>query len=392
MVQITAGAGRTLYYKGFEGTVLGNKQISLKVNPLFADRNVLNEAATFNNTTKTNPWGAVYDLFDKIKIGGKYGIIYDTSSERPSGCFNASEILYQKRGCCLEQTFLFLSIAVNGGFNYKQTDVIGFVIYRLEDNSFDIHACPGIIIRPALRGEYAKISHYRFSTDSQFRSEVLNIANLPDTNDVSLVLLDLTYPKIGAQHRHIVPLGNEGLVSAYLTNSGTNFYDRKNVAEAVRRWEYALQINDKELLALSNLIKHAHENNNWEKVMLLTEDYSRIINVTDLVRRTEASAKEESLDIAPIFSALASDPKCIDAYNFLIGIYTRTGEIEDALSLLSSLRRKLDIAINEAYMQLVLQTERTNKVVDNLSSRVNGLRQYRLLCEQTLQKITTEAK
>jgi len=337
MVQTTAGAGRALYYKGFEGNVLGNKQISVKINPLFADRNILNEVATFNNTLRTNYWGAVYDLFDKIKIDGKYGIQFDTSLNRPDGCFNASEIFYQKRGCCLEQTFLFLSIAVNGGLNYKQTDVIGFVIYRLENNSFDIHACPGIIIRPALKGEYAKISHYKFSTDSQFRNEVLNIANLPSTDDASLVLFDLTYSKIGAQHRHIVPLGNDGIIAAYLANSGAHFYDRKNIAEAVKRWEYSLRINDKELLALSNLINHAHENNNWEKVMLLTEDYSKIVNVVDLVRRTEASISEGTLDIAPLFSALASDPKCTDAYNFLIDVYRRAGESADALSLLSSL-------------------------------------------------------
>ena len=52
----------------------------------------------------------------------------------------------------------------------------------------------------------------------------------------------------------------------------------------------------------------------------------------------------------------------------------------------------MNIVLNETYMRLILEAERTNKLADNVSSKVKDLEKYGLFCEQTIQEIINEVK
>ena len=375
-----------LYLKGFEKRVLEKNKILLNINPLFADKHVLNEAAAFSRAAKLDYWNAAYDLFDKIRIGGSYGIRYDITSPRPDGVFNASEVLNKKTGCCLEQTFLFLSITTNAGFNTRQTDVIGFLVYRLENGFFDLHACPGIIVRPSLRGEYSKLDHHKFRTDAEFREKTMKLANLPVNEDASLVIFDLTYPKIGAQHKQILAMNDDSIIAASLTNSGANFYQRKKIKDAVLRWTYALSINEHEVLALSNLIENEWKKGDWKKVIALTENISMLVNPTDLLKRSEANKNLNGLlSFEEPYTILSQDPKCIDAYFYLAEAYAQTNDKHAALSLLSSLRKKLRSTLNECYRQMLTSVREDGELPKNLGLQIQGLENNLAKCEGLIQ-------
>lgn len=385
-----SGAGNRipLYSRGFETRIIEKNRLPYRINPLFADKNVLHEAKIFENRTRTDRWAAIYELFEKIKIGGTHGITYDLTSERPDGCLNATEIFRMKRGCCLEQTFLFLSIATNGGFNQKETDVIGFLIYSLQDGAYDLHACPGLLLKTTLRGDYARLNHHKFLNNTAFRKEILEVANARESENYSLILLDLTYPEIGAQHKHIVPMSDAGIVAAYLTNSGENFHRRGSMKEAVARWSFALQIEEKEVLALSNLIAEEYDANNWTRVVSLTEDIGKIVNPIDLLRRSEASRNIGEWSVAEPYRALGEDPKCVDAYLYLARIYIENGDRFGALSVLSGLRRQLKSTINEGYRNALIPAKKDEKASDQLllSQKISlkKIEGWRVECEELI--------
>lgn len=203
-----------MYAKQFETVNVAGKWMN--INPIQADQKIVERAGRFRLEYRRDKMAALENLLHDIEIDGRHGIKYCVREKGKA--FTATEVYTQKLACCLDETFLFLSICNQAGLNTDYSASIGCLVYRVPAQR-DFHACGGIILEST--EVPGKLRHRRFEADGEFEKMILNLSGIQPDREWSLILIDFTQHVFGAQHSVMVPMTDESLIAAYLTNTGT---------------------------------------------------------------------------------------------------------------------------------------------------------------------------
>jgi len=339
--------GKGLYSGNFYHCLLDGHGLvmPLSVNPIQANAEIKNEASIFQDNYQTDKLNALRRLFERICCLGQMGIEYDYTKYRKNGCFTAEEVVANRRGCCIEETYLFLSVANQAGLNQEMTSALGFLVLRKETGVMDWHACPGILVEN-LDGNDKHLEYYRFREDPDFRKMVLKIAGREDAPNLSMLLLDLTVPLdwgFGAQHPKMVLMSDSHLLASYFVNSGAHFYLNGAAEKGRAQWQNALKIFPEDTLVLNNLATDAFERRLFKDVLLHTKNFHLIENPKVLIHRADAWLELASMvDMPSVLRAVQKDNAYESSYIALAHAYSDIGFLGEAKKTLALAAQKLE--------------------------------------------------
>ncbi|MFH2106171.1 MAG: hypothetical protein ABII22_02845 [Candidatus Micrarchaeota archaeon] len=280
MLCIPNRPGKGLYSGDFHKHLVDSTKIPDLPNPIQANEWIRQEADVFAREFSTDRLKAVEQLFQRLRTKvGTYGINFDLQEKRPDGCFRAFEVAEGKKGCCLEHTFLFLSICNQAGINAEQTQAVGFSVYSHENSTPTWHACGSFLLDDLPDN----LRHTRFEKDSDFRRQVLSTAGLEDRPNLGLLMLDFTASVPGTQHFHVTPMSNEDIISDYFNNSGNALMNMGQQVTAFARLHESARLGNE--LGTSNLASHYSEMGDNTRLLELTDDFLRVSNSSAFVER-----------------------------------------------------------------------------------------------------------
>ena len=366
MFEVTSPANgnrvRGLYTGNFHIDVLKKKNISCIINPLQTSREVLEQVEILKPTLRKDPIAAFFQLHDKTRVDGSLGILYDEEFYRPDGCLRADEVMKYRHGICLEQTFLFLSIAVNAGANDNGTTVIGFETLNAFNYPYGPHAFPGILVKNVPE-KYEFLSYPLFDKDEQFHNHVLEVAGREreDVPEHKLLLLDLDtrgkrYLGEGVRHKNIMPMSNDQLLASYFTNSGCGLFTNCKYDEALKRYEYAMELSAEDHIAQSIIAGLLFNEKNYSGMLRLTSDNWTKLSPKEKINRLKAQAQLGKFKPDEMFKTLQL---CIDfpeAYITIANMLSRNGYEQEAIKLLKIVQNKLEESLAQEQKKLHANT------------------------------------
>jgi len=341
-----------LYTGAFHTNLLKEKNIFRRINPLRANTEILRKAEFFRAESKKDIFHAIQLMHDQVRLDGGLGISFDLDLERPDGCFRADELIISRRGICLEQTYLFLSILVNGGANDDQTTIIGFMTRHAFGKNNSDHAFAAMLV-DGVPKEFVHLAYGRFYHDRQFRENVLAVARRQDSETLGLMILDLTtagmaYVGFGAaNHKRIVPMSNELLLASYFVNSGTYFLNRQQEQEAMERYNAALKLCPDAHIALDGMSDYLMSQKRYSELIELTSKTWKNLGPRTIVNRAAALFKTGQVDISELFGSLQPCIDYPDAYIFVSSVLHDIGLYSEAKTLLEKAAKKIELKLDE---------------------------------------------
>lgn len=207
------------------GLSLGETYIEITELPAPAIRTAENLAAHYPES-----YDRLLALFQILRPDGELGMEGSLFFEdRKTGSKSVSDVFRTKTGNCLELTMAYVAMAKVALADKEDITTFPVDVLSIETRMEVGHACVGVLIDDHRVRGYA-----RFNDDTDFRQEVVRMVGIEDSPQLKMMLIDPVNSLFDCEFGRVVPLSENGLVSAFHFNSAQYAKARGASEEATR--------------------------------------------------------------------------------------------------------------------------------------------------------------
>ncbi|MBI4244524.1 MAG: hypothetical protein HY606_10575 [Planctomycetes bacterium] len=230
------------------------------------------------------------DIFEQFCVGGKLGVKYEKDKPRTHGCKTALEVFRDREGDCNELTHLYISLwLASQQLNRSSAHAIikPVDVASTEPCVYD-HVCAALFIdmdqmADFVRIKYQRYRHEKFDNDSEFRTMILQEAQIEETPGLAMILIDLTEKKegFGIQHGQIRVVDLYDLLYFYHYDAYMNLWPAGRHEEALKHFITGMKMsfNERHVLRFANQLL---EEGKKEMAILLLETAISIKSTREL--------------------------------------------------------------------------------------------------------------
>lgn len=216
---------------------------SIASDPLESNYEMARYAKTLGNQIK-NGFGLAERLFESVTDGGELQITYSYSSivPREHGTKTALDVWKSRSGDCDEMTWLYNRLATFAkGEGGRGIVKVGYADVDIDKNGEEVgHWCAAVFIRGKPDEAQEGYCYKDFEKNKEYRRSVLKTMGIKDSNDLHMVLVDLTYNTFGIQHKKVDVLNENEARASYYLNAGLGFQNTGRSNMAMQAYDKAL--------------------------------------------------------------------------------------------------------------------------------------------------------